>query len=293
MPTPLLSRRRFVATAPALLSALALARHTCIAAATAPSVPRVGCQANGFALKPGDFPALLAALRTMRELGYAGFECNVRLVESEFARTADARKQIEDTGVAFIGTHTSMQLAKPDVFPRWVEHVAALGGAHIVMSGTGLAANGIFTPEALRAKAATLTAHGKTCRAGGLRLGYHNHNPEFARQNAEMNALAEATAPEDVSFLMDAGHAKLGGGDPAAFLRRFPTRIVGCHLKTYRELVQVPLGQGDWDFTDLAAAITATKWNGWLITEEGGGAKPGNTAALGPDREFIRKIFGA
>jgi len=31
---------------------------------------------------------------------------------------------------------------------------------------------------------------------------------------------------------------------------------------------------------------------GWLITEEGGGPKPGNTTALGPDRAYIRKVFG-
>jgi sugar phosphate isomerase/epimerase len=254
---------------------------------------RVGCQANGFPIKPGDFPALLAALRRMRELDYTGFECNVRFVEGEFERSAEARRQIEDTGVAFIGTHTSMQLAKPEVFPRWVEKVAALGASYIVMSGSGLAADGNFTAEALRRKVATLNELGRTCRQGGLRLAYHNHNPEFARRNAEMDALAADTDPERVSFLMDAGHARLGGGDPAAFLQKHPSRIAGCHLKTYKALVQVPLGQGDWDFVDLAAAIKATGWRGWLITEEGGGPKPGNTAALGPDREYIRKIFGA
>jgi sugar phosphate isomerase/epimerase len=126
-----------------------------------------------------------------------------------------------------------------------------------------------------------------------LLLAYHNHNPEFARHNAEIDALAAATDRQRVSFLMDAGHAKLGGGDPAAFMRKYSDRILGCHLKTYKELVQVPLGQGDWDFVDLAAAIKATNWSGWLITEEGGGPKLGNTAALAPDREYIRKIFGA
>lgn len=262
-------------------------------AAMQPGALRVGCQANGFPIKQGDFPGLLAALRRMKELGYVGFECNIRFVESEFTRIADARKQIEDTGVAFIGTHTSMQLAKPDVFPSWVEKVAALGASHIVMSGTGLNAKGEFSTDALHQKAASLNALGQTCRAGGLRLAYHNHNPEFANHNAEIEALATNTERDRVSFLMDAGHAKLGGGDPAAFLKKFPDRIVGCHLKTYKELVQMPLGQGDWDFRDLATAIKTSRWAGWLITEEGGGPKPGNTEALAPDREYIRKIFGA
>jgi inosose dehydratase len=289
--TPLrVSRRRFVAALPAGVAALALMHRRPAFAAT--PRPRVGCQANGFPLKPGDFPALIVALRKMNELGYTGFECNVRFVESEFERILEARKRIEDTGVTFIGTHTSMQLAKPEIFPRWVEKVAALGASCIVMSGAGLAADGNFAPKALQEKLVLLNALARTCRQGGLRLAYHNHNPEFAGQNAEMNALAEGTDPAELSFVMDAGHAKLGGGDPAVFMRKYSTRILGCHLKTYQQLVQVPLGQGDWDFVDLAAAIKATGWNGWLITEEGGGPKGGNTAALGPDRDYIRKVFG-
>jgi sugar phosphate isomerase/epimerase len=289
--TPLLhSRRAFLGTLPAMISALAVLRGSRVAAAT--PQPRVGCQANGFPIKPGDFAGLIGALKKMRELNYVGFECNIRFVESEFDQVAAARRRIEDTGVAFIGAHTSMQLAKPGVFPRWVGKVAALGGSYIVMSGAGLATNGAFTDEALKKKAAELDALGETCRRGGLRLAYHNHNPEFARQNAEMEALAEATSPDRVQFLMDAGHARLGGGNPAEFMRKYARRIVGCHLKTYRGLVQVPLGEGDWDFSDLGAAIKASNWSGWLIAEEGGGPKPGNTAALAPDRAYIQKIFG-
>ncbi|HUR58958.1 MAG TPA: sugar phosphate isomerase/epimerase [Opitutaceae bacterium] len=286
-----LTRRDFLGTLSIAIGTLALSRTG--QAAPAGSKPRVGCQANGFTLKAGEFPGLLAALVKMKELGYAGFECNVRFVEGEFGNVADARKRIEDTGVEFIGAHMNMTQGKTDAFPRTVEKLAALGATAIVMSGSGLAANGVFTADAVHEKAASLEALGQTCRKGGLWLTYHNHNPEFANRNAEINALANATSPENLRFLMDAGHAKLGGGDPAAFMTKHSARILGCHLKTYRELVQVPLGQGDWDFADLAAAIRATGWSGWLITEEGGGPRAGNTAALGPDREYIRKVFGA
>ena len=290
MSAPLLSRRRFLGVLPATVSLLALANRSELRAASAK--PRVGCQANGFALKAGDFGTLLDALKKMKELGYTGFECNIRFVEGEFERIAEARKRIEDTGVAFIGAHHSMQNAKPEVFARQVEKIAALGATAIVMSGSGLAKDGKFAPEVLAKKAHELNALGKTCRAGGLRLAYHNHNPEFANHNAEVEGLAKNTAPENLSFLMDAGHAHLGGGDLAAFMTKHSDRILGCHLKTYKELVQVPLGQGDWGFEDLAAAVKTTGWSGWLITEEGGGPKTGNTAALGPDREYIRKTFG-
>lgn len=81
--------------------------------------------------------------------------------------------------------------------------------------------------------------------------------------------------------------------DPAEFLRRNPRRLVGVHVKTFRKKTdQVPLGQGDFGFEDLAAAIRDSKWTGWIIDEEGGG-KTADSGAVGPDRAYIRNVFGA
>ncbi len=256
---------------------------------------RVGCQANGFALKPGDFAALLKALESMKELGYTGFECNYRFVEGEFGRAAAAREQIERTGVKFFGAHASMQQIGAARGAGIVAGVAALGADCIVMSGRGLSPEGRFEKSALLEKAKEMEKLGRLLGAHRLRLAYHNHNPEFANQNAEINGLAENTDPALVSFFMDAGHGYLGGGDPAAFLAGHSKRIYGIHLKTFRGKQtsgQVPLGQGDFGFEALAAAVKKTGWTGWLVTEEGGGPRAGNTAALGPDRAYIRKLFG-
>ncbi len=254
---------------------------------------KVGCQANAWPLKEGDFDQLIAAIQEMKKLGYVGFECNVRFVRGRFPQASDARKRIEDTGVQFIGAHMSVQQAGQDVFPAIVSGVAALGGEYIVMSSSGLSPEGKFSKDALASKALHLEEFGKTCRAGNIQLAYHNHNPEFANNNAEIDALAESTDPELVSFLMDAGHGYLGGGDPAAFMLQHFKRIVGCHIKTFRGKMQVPLGEGDFGFEALAAAIRKTGWTGWLIDEEGGGAKSGDIGAVGPDRKYIRRIFGA
>ena len=256
---------------------------------------RVGCQANGFPLKAGDFPSLLKALESMKTLGYTGFECNYRLVEGEFGRIAEARKQIERAGVKFIGAHASMDQVGGAKGAPILAGVAALGADCIVMSGRGLSPEGKFEKAALMEKAKQLNALARTLGEHKLRLAYHNHNPEFANHNAEINGLAENTDPALVHFLMDAGHGYLGGGDPAAFLAGHSKRVYGIHLKTFRGKEtsgQVPLGQGDFDFEALAAAVKKAGWSGWIITEEGGGPKAGNTAALGPDRAHIRKLFG-
>lgn len=256
---------------------------------------RVGCQANGFPLKPGDFPALLKALESMKSMGYTGFECNYRFVEGEFGRAAAARRQIEATGVKFIGAHGSMDQFASAKGAGVAAGVASLGAECIVMSGKGLSPGGQFEKSALVAKAKELERLARMLKENRLRLAYHNHNPEFANANAEMNGLAENTDPSLVYFFMDAGHGYLGGGDPAAFLTAHSKRVYGIHLKTFKGKDvkgQVPLGQGDFDFQALAAAVEKTGWAGWLVTEEGGGPRAGNTGALASDRAHIRKLFG-
>ena len=259
----------------------------------APDTIQVGCQENAWPLKAGDFHGLIDVFRQAKELGYVGVECNVRFVQDQFPRAAEARKEIEATGVQFIGPHCSMNNAKTDAFASTAAGAKAIGALRVVMSGTGLSPEGKFEPEALKAKAAELERIGKLCQQNGIRLAYHNHNPEFANHNAEIEGLANSTSPELLDFLMDAGHGYLGGGNPAEFMSKHSKRIFGCHVKTFQgKDTQKPLGQGDFGFEDLAKAIKETGWKGWLIPEEGGNPRYANLSALGPDRQYIRKIFG-
>src|ERR1700722_10246388 len=146
-----ISRRLFLqaASLPLMLSA------------AKPDRSEVGCQANAWPLKPDDFPGLLEVFRKSKELGYVGCECNVRFVQDQFARTAEARKEIDATGIQYIGAHTSMANSKAEGFARTAANVAALGALRIVMSGTGLSPEGNFEPAALKVKAAELERLGK------------------------------------------------------------------------------------------------------------------------------------
>jgi inosose dehydratase len=269
-----MNRRTFVASA--AIAGLGLR------AAAQSRKPRVGCQCNAFVLRNQ-----IAALQ------YAGFECNNHLVQEGFAHPAETRRKLDATGLVFIAMHTSIkEIATGDNLVTMAAGGAALGCHNIVVSSEGLSPTGIFTLDALKAKCAELEKYGKIVKDHGLTLAYHNHMPEFANHDAEINALAEHTDPALVSFLIDCGHAKQGGGDPADFMRRNSHRIVGCHVKTFKDKVtQVPLGQGDFGFEDLAAAINSTHWAGWIIDEEGGG-KTADSSAVGPDRSYIRKVFG-
>src|SRR5579875_2566105 len=79
---------------------------------------RVGCQANAWPLREGDFDQLLEVVRKMRELGYAGFECNVRYLQRYFVPDAEAPKLLTTSGVQFIGTHMSMPQEMQEEFSK-------------------------------------------------------------------------------------------------------------------------------------------------------------------------------
>src|SRR5579871_5353027 len=115
-----LSRRQFLAALPFLASA----------ASRAAEMPmtriRVGAQGNGFPLNPGDWPALLGALRQLKAMDYVGMECNIRFVQGQFGRIDEARREMTDTGVEFISAHTNMGSYAPATIARDVEHLRAL-----------------------------------------------------------------------------------------------------------------------------------------------------------------------
>jgi len=81
--------------------------------------------------------------------------------------------------------------------------------------------------------AALLNARGRVLRREGLRLGYHNHNLEFAPVDGRtgFEILMAETDPDVVSFEMDAGWVVAAGLDPVALIRRYPRRFRQMHVK--------------------------------------------------------------
>jgi len=81
--------------------------------------------------------------------------------------------------------------------------------------------------------AAFLNERGAAVRREGLRLGYHNHNLEFAPVDGRtgFEILMTETDPGLVSFEMDAGWVAAAGLDPVALLRRYPHRFRQMHVK--------------------------------------------------------------
>lgn len=253
----------------------------------------VGCQTNAWQHTPGNFPELLDLLARIKRFGYEGFETNLRDVQDQFASPAQARSQIEATGLKFYAPHCNIN-SPVESFKAVAGGSAALGASRIVVSGGGSFKNGKLDEAALSHKVEALTAVGKIVKERGLRLVYHNHKPEFVENGAESEELLRRTDPELVNLILDQGHAFEAGADVNAFFARHAKRIDAMHIRDLRDGKQVPLGKGEYDFKTLAAEIKKAAWPGWLETEEELRTKDFALAdaTVQSDRQFFRTMFG-
>lgn len=128
-----------------------------------------------------------------------------------------------------------------------------------------------------------LNAKGAILKKAGLRLAYHNHNPEFAPLAGGpggvhgMDILLGQTDPSLVSFEMDAGWVTAAGEDPFALLRAHPGRFRAMHVKDIKAttkpnfaLLQDPteVGKGMIDWKRLLPAAYGAGVRDFFVEQE-------------------------
>ncbi len=83
----------------------------------------------------------------------------------------------------------------------------------------------------------------------GLKLCYHHHMGTIIQSERDIDALMAHTKPA-VHLLLDTGHARWGGADPAGLARAYRSRIGHVHCKDVREVKMRESNGGDWSFLD-------------------------------------------
>lgn len=233
---------------------------------------RFGVQLNAFPIDPARFQTFLDALGQIKQVGYQGFETSFRNLKPHFDQPAPARRSIEQTGLTFFGVHIffpnpgydqATRIAAPSIYEPVAHGGAALGARHLILSGAPSE-----NREQLKRKIEALNAAGRYARSAGLSAAYHNHWWEFKSPIGEIEALYSQTDPEFVHFVLDAGHAYHGGADVPAFIRAHSRRIVGFHLRDFKNGQYVELGTGTFPLREVAETIIKIGWKGWVENEE-------------------------
>jgi len=295
----MISRRVFLAALPAGFVTASAPLTTQTPSGNVSGV-KIGCQTNAWRINPADFSQLLGVLAKLKDLGFEGFETGFRNVQDQFANPKPAREQIEKTGLRLFGVHILLdqydmqtQIAPFDLIRKVADGAASLGAQYLILSGGGLNKYSRVDIESLKRKVGGLNEAGKYSKSKGVKLAYHNHDVEVADKGLEIEGLFRLTDPTVVDFLIDCGSAYRVKMNVPQFFARYHTRIIGLHLRDFKNYEQVTLGQGDFPLNDLAAEIKRLNWTGWVLNEEErlSGEKPGDKA-VGPARQALRQAFG-
>ena len=180
-----------------------------------------------------------------------------------------------------------------------------LGARYIVCSSPGYKtapAAGSPRPalalEDWRWNAGEFNKFGEKVKAAGMQFGYHNHFHEFMKVDGVVpyDELLRLTDPALVTFEMDCGWVKVGGGDPTVYLRDHADRISMLHVKDFKPLAAgaavgtrpepAELGQGTMDMRAVLRAATPGRIKHVFVEQEGFDMPP--FESLKVDAEYMR-----
>ncbi len=208
----------------------------------------------------GDTP-LETCLEEAREAGIEGMEKGHKMPSDGAALKA----KLASFGMDFVGGWYSTELLRRSAreeFEAAKAHIAMTKGAGarvVIVAETSNAIHGERSkPLSERPRlgksdwapyGAKMTEFAERLADAGLRLCYHHHMGTIIQSERDIDALmAHTRAP--VHLLLDTGHARWGGADPAALARAYRSRIGHVHCKDVREAKMREANAGDWSFLD-------------------------------------------
>jgi sugar phosphate isomerase/epimerase len=124
------------------------------------------------------------------------------------------------------------------------------------------------TIEGLKAECDLMNKIGEEANKRGIKFGYHNHNLEFATMAGTdqmyEDLLIANTDPDKVFFEMDVYWITIGGQDPVAYLKKYPTRFKALHIKD-----EYVIGaSGKIDFKPIFTQFYKNGHNDWFVELE-------------------------
>lgn len=126
-------------------------------------------------------------------------------------------------------------------------------------------------PAGVQRFAAELGGYAEDLATRGIRLGYHNHDFEYAPlDGTTVWDVLLAELPPDIEFELDVYWAVAGGRDPVADIRAMPDRIRLLHMKDRAagaEPHDAPAGEGNLPFPAIIEAGRAVGVE-WYVAEQ-------------------------
>jgi inosose dehydratase len=202
------------------------------------------------------------------EVGVEGMEKGHKLPNDGAA----LRAKLAAFGLFFVGGWYSTELLKRSAreeFQAAKAHIAMTKGAGadiVIVAETSNAIHGDRSrplserPRLRKGEWAgygtKMTEFAERLAGEGLKLCYHHHMGTIVQSERDLDAFMAHTKPP-VHLLLDTGHARWGGADPAALARAYRERIGHVHCKDVREARMRQSHAGDRSFLDSILGMGA------------------------------------
>lgn len=212
------------------------------------SKPLVGAQLFSAREHCKDIAGVRETFKRVKKIGYSVVQV------SGFGpmEPAEVAAAAQENGLTIGATHIK--------WPRFLEELDAVIAEHKLWSCRHPAIGGLpqeyFTADGISKFVEELKPVAARLAEAGMDFSYHNHNHEMAPcgETTWLEALYSAAAPEVLKAEIDTYWIQAGGGDPAAWIRKYAGREPVIHLKDMtitaeRECRFAPIGSGNlnWD----------------------------------------------
>ncbi len=255
-----LTRRHFLALSAALPWALSARAST--------SIP-VGLELYSVRGELKKDPA--ATVRAVAQMGYQVVEFYSPYFDWSESQTKQMRKLLDDLGIRCLSTHNSEAYLSAQNLARTRDMNLVLGSKYVVQAST----DEKTSLDQWKPVADRLNSAAEKLEPSGLKVGYHNHQPEFTPIGGQrpIEILAKNTK-SSVMLQLDVGTCLEAGSDPVAWIRANPGRIRSIHCKDWSrdpgKGYAVLFGEGvaDWKgIFEAAESVGGVEY--YLVEQEG------------------------
>ncbi len=209
-----------------------------------------------------------ATLDLVRSYGFT----DVELAGTYGMSPEQFRQELDKRGLKAVSGHFAYDRFRDD--PEGiVKDAKALGMQYAGCAW--ISHDGDFDEKECRDAIAVFNHAGEVLAKNGLKFFYHTHGYEFQpyEQGTLFDLLMEETKPDLVSYEMDVFWIKFPGQDPAALLRRFPSRWSLMHVKGMKMGLKGDLSGHTDVSNDVAIGTGQMAWPGILDAARDVGVK--------------------
>jgi inosose dehydratase len=162
-----------------------------------------------------------------------------------------------------------------------------------------------LSPAEFAVEVETIERIAEIARSQGVRAGLHPHAGSYVEFADEVDRLLSRLDPDLVSLVIDTGHFRYAGIDPALAIREYGPRVSYLHLKdvnpdvlavnrqngmsfwqAYSAGIFCVLGTGCNDFRAVKESLASINYDGWLTVEQD--SDPAGTSV--PRADAVRSL---